>query len=114
MFNHDSLGLTCGSGGVYDIGKIVFRGSPAELVARANGRVFELGVPPGADETRLAGAEIVSRTREGDGTQIRAVSSDGSLPEGARPVDEPTLEEGYLAFMAARGRAEAVLGEEEA
>ena len=108
------LGSGCNDLALIDSGKIVFRGSPAELVARAGGRVFELGVPPGGDETRLAGAEIVSRTRDGDGTRIRAVSSDGSLPEGARPVDDPTLEEGYLAFMAARGRAEAVLGEEEA
>ena len=26
---------------------------------------------------------------------------DGNLPEGGRPVEDPTLEEGYLAFMAA-------------
>jgi len=108
------LGSGCNDLALIDSGKIVFRGSPAELVARADGRVFELAVPPGGDETRLAGAEIVSRTRDGEGTRIRAVSSDGSLPEGGRPVDDPTLEEGYLAFMAARGRAEAVLGEEEA
>ena len=84
-----------------------------EAVSRADGRVFELAIPPGGDETRLAGAEIVSRTRDGEGTRIRAVSSDGSLPEGGRPVEHPTLEEGYLAFMAARGRAEAVVAEEE-
>ena len=108
------LGSGCNDLALIDSGKIVFRGSPAELVSRAGGRVFELVLQAGGDESRLAGAEIVSRTRDGDGTRIRAVSSDGSLPEGGRPVDDPTLEEGYLAFMAARGRAEAVLAEEDA
>jgi len=108
------LGSGCNDLALIDSGKIVFRGSPADLVARANGRVFELGLPLGGDESRLAGTEIVSRTRDAEGTRVRAVSADGALPEGGRLVDDPTLEEGYLAFMAARGRAEAVLAEEEA
>jgi len=106
------LGSGCSDLALIDSGKIVFRGSPAELVSRAAGRVFELSVPAGQDEASLHGAEIVSRTRDGEGTKIRAVSNDGAIPESARPVDSPTLEEGYLAFMAARGRAEAVVAEE--
>ena len=31
----------------------------------------------------------------------------GRSPEGARPVDDPTLEKAYLAFMAEHGRVEA-------
>jgi len=107
------LGSGCNDLALIDSGKIVFRGSPAELVSRAAGRVFELSVPAGTGEGSLSGAEIVSRTRDGEGTKLRAVSSDGAIPDNARPVDSPTLEEGYLAFMAARGRAEAALVEEE-
>ena len=47
------------------------------------------------------------------GGGVGAVSNDGRLPEGARVVDTPTLEEAYLGFMAARGRVEAAIVEEE-
>jgi len=74
--------------------------------------VADLGSPQAAEQI-AARYEIVARGKEADGTRLRAVAGDGQLPEGARPADEPTLEEAYLAFMAARGRAEAALEEEE-
>ena len=48
------------------------------------------------------------------GTEItlRGVSANG-MPDGASPVDAPTLEEAYLAFMAARGRSEAARQDDE-
>jgi ABC-type multidrug transport system ATPase subunit len=107
------LGSGCSDLALIDKGKIVFRGSPADLVAGAKGRVFETVVPEGAADDLGPAAEIVSRTRDNGATRIRAVSTDGSMPPGAQQVEEPTLEEGYLAFMAARGRAEAALAEEE-
>ena len=59
-------------------------------------------------EAKLApGIEIVSRTREGVGIKIRGVAAGVEPPAGATTVAEPTLEEGYLAFMAERGRADA-------
>jgi ABC-type multidrug transport system ATPase subunit len=107
------LGSGCHDLALIDNGKIVHRGSPAELVQRARGKVFEVLAAPQAAEQIAARYEIVSRAKEADGTRLRAVAGDGQLPEGARPADEPTLEEAYLAFMAARGRAEAALEEEE-
>jgi len=57
------------------------------------------------------------KTRVDGKLRMRAVSTTGALPEGARPVPEPSLEQVYMAFMAARGRADAAvsdnLGEEE-
>jgi len=108
------LGSGCNDLALIDDGKIVYRGSPAGLLDRGKNQVFEMELPAGAEARLAPGIEIVSRTREGEGTKIRAVSGDGKAPEGARPVDAATLEEAYLAFMAARGRAEAVLAEEEA
>jgi len=108
------LGSSCHDLALIDGGKIVFRGSPAELVARARGKVFEMLAAPGTEERLAAGFEVVSRSREAEGTRLRAVTA-GPFPEGAREAEAPTLEEGYLAFMAERGRAEAVAaGEEEA
>ena len=106
------LGSSCNDLALIDAGKIVYRGGPAELVTRAKSQVFQLDADGNAEAGLGPGIEIVSRTREGDKTRIRGVSADGKLPEGARPVDNPTLEESYLSFMAARGRVEAALVEE--
>ena len=96
-----------------DAGKIVFRGSPVELVELARGKVFEISLTQVGEQQLAERYETVSRTREGDETKIRAVAGDGQLPDGARVVEAPTLEEAYLAFMASRGRAEAAAVEEE-
>ncbi len=97
------LGSGCRDLALIDSGEVVFRGSPAELAARARGKVFETAAAGmAASETAF---EIVSRGRDEAGNvTIRAVAGDGRLPEGARAVDDPTLEEAYLAFMASRGR----------
>jgi ABC-type multidrug transport system ATPase subunit len=106
------LGSSCNDLALIDKGKIVFRGSPAELMGQAKQRVFEITVPGAGDARLESGYEIVSRMRDGENTRIRAVSRDGGLPEGAEKIADPTLEEAYLAFMAARGRADVALAEE--
>ena len=107
------LGSSCTDLALIDGGRIVFRGSPARLMEQSRGRVFQLQVGA-ADEGRLeASCEIVSRLRDGSTTRVRAVSRDGRVPADAEVVSDPTLEEAYLAFMAARGRAEVALVEEE-
>ena len=106
------LGSGCRELALIDDGKIVFRGAPSELLARAEGRVFETVLPIDGEARLGPNVEIVSRSREGVGVRIRGVSSGANLPEGASPVSSPTLEEGYLAFMAERGRAEAAQAEE--
>ena len=74
---------------------------------QARGKVFEMVLAP-ADEERFAGQfEIVSRGRDGAASRVRAVAADGRLPEGAVPVETPTLEEGYLAFIASDIRSAA-------
>jgi ABC-type multidrug transport system ATPase subunit len=105
------LGSACQDLALIDRGKIVFRGSPAELVAQARGRVFEVRTASGAGDVG-PGFEVVSRTQDEGGIKIRGVSADGKLPPGATPAEQPTLEEGYLAFMASRGRADVALTEE--
>lgn len=99
------LGSGCRDLSILDRGEIVYRGSPADLVRRAEGLVFEKVVAADAAELAYPGFEIVSRSREGVGIKIRGVATDGKLPEGAAPAGSCTLEEAYLAFMASRGRA---------
>ena len=98
------LGSGCRDLALLDTGKIVFRGSPEELLENAEGRIFEL-VTDRAGEERLAERiEIVSRTPVDGGTRLRAVLLQGEMPANATLAENATLEEGYLAFMAARGR----------
>jgi ABC-2 type transport system ATP-binding protein len=106
------LGSGCSDLALIDHGKVVFRGSPAELMSRAKGTVFEIRMSH-QDEAQMTSAlEIVSREESKEEVRIRAVSSSKSLPMGARPVDDPNLEEAYLAFMAVRGRSKEAAKEE--
>jgi ABC-2 type transport system ATP-binding protein len=106
------LGSGCSDMALIDHGKVEFRGSPTELMNRAKGSVFEIRVSLNDEAEVTADLEVVSREEKGNEVLIRAVSSNGGLPAGAKPVDNPNLEEAYLAFMAARGRAEQASREE--
>jgi ABC-type multidrug transport system ATPase subunit len=107
------LGSGCDDLALIDRGKVVFRGSPTALLSQARGRVFEMTVDQ-ADEAALPiNLEIVSRVPVNGKIKLRAVAADTSLPDGATGIKDVTLEEAYLAFMAARGRAEAALEEME-
>ena len=108
------LGGGCAEIALLDDGRIEFQGAPAALLRQAVGRVFEITVDAQAAERLETEHEIVSRTATAGSITMRGVASNG-LPEGAASVDTPTLEEGYLAFMAARGRTEAAReGQEQA
>ena len=105
------LGSSCHDLALLDAGRIVFRGAPAELLSRAGDQVFELTVP--ASQMPEGDFEMVSRVGTGDTATFRGVAAPGALPEGARVAATPTLEEGYLAFMFARGRGDAALQRQE-
>ena len=100
------LGGGCSEIALLDGGRIEFQGAPDVLLQNAVGRVFEITADAQAAERLEGEYEIVSRTASSAGVTLRGVTGNG-LPEGAAPVDAPTLEEGYLAFMAVRGRTEA-------
>jgi ABC-type multidrug transport system ATPase subunit len=76
-------------------GRLRFDGTPAELVARARGRVFRALI----DDAELAGIghryRVTARVRRLEGIEIRAVAAPGQ-PLAGDPV-EPHLEEAYLA-----------------
>jgi len=102
------LGSGCSDLALIDSGKIVFRGSPADLVSRAKGTVFQV-----AEERLGPEFEVVSRMKDGDGMKVRAVGKTGQLPAGVEIAEKPTLEEAYLSFMVARDRADAARTDEE-
>lgn len=107
------LGAGCRDLAIIDGGKLVYRGSPEDLLHQARGQVFETIFPVGFEERLDPRIELVSRAREGVGVRVRAVAPREAMPAGAESVESPTLEEAYLAFMAGRGRAGAAREEEE-
>ncbi len=98
----EDISQSCNDLGVLREGRVLFRGSPGELIERARGHVWMLttaaGQRPDDDLT------VVSSLQLAYGTQYRVVG-DGSHYTGAEPV-EPSLEDGYLWLM--QGQAVAV------
>ena len=98
------LGGGCKEVALLDGGRIVFQGKPESFLSQAEGRVFEIVVAPERAEEIEEEYEIVSRAAAAGEVRLRGVAAD-SLPAGATPARSPTLEEGYLAIMANRGRS---------
>jgi len=98
------LGSGCSDLALLDGGKVEFRGSPAELVALAHDKVFEVTVAETAEAQVASQLEVVARKSEQGQTTLRGVVKDGTAPPGAQPARDITLEEAYLAFMVDRGR----------
>jgi ABC-type multidrug transport system ATPase subunit len=96
------LGSGCSDLALLDRGRIEFRGSPAEIVARAAGKVVEVRVAETAEAAVAERLEVVARRAEGGAIVLRGVAREEI--SDARPVDDITLEEAYLAFMVDRGR----------
>ena len=93
------LGSGCEDLALINRGKLVFRDSPRELIKRARGRVVELALSGGDESVATDRLEIVSRTTEDGWVRIRGVLIGDSTLDGAKEVEEPNLEEAYLAFM---------------
>jgi ABC-2 type transport system ATP-binding protein len=98
------LGAGCHDLALIDHGKVEFRGSPENIINRAKGIVFEMTLAEGDNSIPEGDFEVVSQEQRLKRTVIRAVSKNGKIPESTTPVDNPTLEEAYLAFMATRSK----------
>lgn len=102
------LGSGCTQIAIIDDGVVAFQGKPSDFLVKAEGRVFEITIPTQRASDFERKYEIVSRSFEGTDVTFRLVcGSDSAVPEGANPVDRPSLEEAYLAFMAERGKLDA-------
>lgn len=99
------LGAGCREIALLDIGKLAFRGTPAELIARAAGRVIEVSAPEGAEAELASRMELVARRPTRSEIVLRGVLREAEAPVGARAAEGITLEEAYLAFMVGRGRS---------
>jgi ABC-2 type transport system ATP-binding protein len=95
----EDVEATCPRLGVIAAGQLLFDGPPGELLRRAAGRLWKVGLAAALP----AGALEVARRADPRGGIERVVYHDGPLP-GATPRT-PTLEESYASFLALHGAA---------
>jgi ABC-2 type transport system ATP-binding protein len=90
----EDVSQSCNDLAVINLGKVLFRGSPKEMIASVSGKVWQVttdGKRPGED------VEIVSTIQTQNGVQYR-VLGDRIAGWSAVPV-EPNLEDGYIWLM---------------
>jgi ABC-type multidrug transport system ATPase subunit len=92
----EDIGQTCTDLAVLSAGRLRFRGSPAELLNRAQGVAWEIRPGDGAKPT--GDLVVVSTMHLADGVRYRVVGTDVARYPAAMPV-QPSLEDGYVWLM---------------
>ena len=109
------LGSGCKEIALLDEGKIAYQDTPLAFLEKSKGSVFEATVNQETAANLETQYEIVSRETTAESVTLRLVlDRDSKPPENATPVDSPTLEEAYLAFMGSIGKFEAIRADQEA
>ncbi|MEX0901958.1 MAG: ATP-binding cassette domain-containing protein [Pseudohongiellaceae bacterium] len=100
------LGSSCSDMALIHRGRVEFRGPPTELIALAEGKVFEIAASPALSEEleRRDSFEIVAQSFRNGETIFRGVDGLGMPFKEAVPVTNITLEEAYLAYTLGQGR----------
>lgn len=91
----EDIGHSCSDLAVLFKGKVVYRGSPAQLVAAAEGKVWIITSPDGTKPDQ--DLVVVSTRQMAHGVQYR-VLGDPAVTYAAIPA-EPSLEDGYIWLM---------------
>ncbi len=91
----EDISQTCRDLAVLDRGRLRFRGNPAELIAAANGVVWQITAADGRKPNE--GLIVVSTMHLADSIQYRVVGDASAYPS-AQPV-QPSLEDGYIWLM---------------
>lgn len=91
------ISSTCENLAVLHTGHLIFRGSPADLISKADGKTWETKVDEPRFETLSQAFHVVTVNVEGDQMHVRMVGDDDP-PPNAQPV-APNLEDAYVYFM---------------
>ena len=74
------------------------------MISLARNKVCEVTVAETAEAEVSEQMEVVVRSTGNGKVTLRGVLNKNEVPSGARMVDDITMEEAYLAFMAGQGR----------
>jgi ABC-2 type transport system ATP-binding protein len=92
----EDIGHSCNDLGVINLGQVIYRGSPADLIKRTRGHVWTLLTYEKPPESNMV---IVSTQQLQNGIQYRVIG-ESVIGYNAQPV-EPSLEDSYLWLMRA-------------
>jgi ABC-type multidrug transport system ATPase subunit len=92
----EDIGQTCRDVAVLAQGRVLFRGSPAQMTQAAAGHVWT--VTSARLEEPSPGMTVVSMLHLSDGIQCRLVGPSADDYPGAEPM-RPSLEDGYVWLM---------------
>ncbi len=92
----EDISQTCRDVAVLHRGEVRFRGSPAELIAAAAGKVWQVTAKDGRKPDN--GLVVVSTLHLADAVQYRVLGRGVEAHADARPVP-PSLEDGYVWLM---------------
>jgi ABC-2 type transport system ATP-binding protein len=96
----EDIGQTCSDMAVLSKGRILFRGSPAQLIGEAQGHVWTVTRPSPLAPNN--GVTVVSMMHLAGGIQYRLVGEKGeAYPEAV--AAQPGLEDGYVRLMQRAG-----------
>jgi len=90
----EDISQSCNDLAVLDHGRVLYRGSPRDLIAQARGKVWHIMTQ---GERPDHGLSVVSTLQMQNGVQYRVIGEPGSQYE-AVPV-EPSLEDSYMWLM---------------
>ena len=88
---------TCKDLAILNGGQLIFRGSPSDLISKADGKTWQIHVDEPRFEKLSRMFHVVTVNIEGDRMGVRMVG-DGEPPADAEAVS-PNLEDAYLYFM---------------
>lgn len=91
------ISSTCQDVAVLRTGQLVFRGSPADLISKADGKTWEVKVDDSGFEEMSRLFRVVTVNVAGDEISLRMVG-DADPPREAKAI-APNLEDAYVYFM---------------
>ncbi len=91
------ISSTCKYLAILNRGQLIFRGSPSDLISKADGKTWQIRVDEPHFEKLSRVFHVVTVNVEGDRLSVRMVG-DGEPPADAKVV-APNLEDAYLYFM---------------
>jgi ABC-type multidrug transport system ATPase subunit len=91
------ISSTCHNMALLDRGRVVFRGSPDELVGKARGKAWKIRALEAELDEIKASFPVISTVPADDGWEVHVVSDDTGKWPGEQI--EPNLEHAYVYFM---------------